>query len=60
MIQAPRGLYYKNYGFVMFGFRRKLECLSESVQVTDNNNATLAYYLTCPFTDHYKSVKFYR
>jgi hypothetical protein len=59
MIQALGTLTIRHYGFVMYGFRSKLMGLSQPVQVTDNNNATLAYYVTCPFTDHYKSVKFY-
>jgi hypothetical protein len=44
----------------MYGLRNMLVCLSEPVQVTDNNKTTLAYYEICPFSVDYELVMFYR
>jgi hypothetical protein len=53
----PEAYTIKHYEFVKYGFRSKLVCLSKPEKVTDKK--TLAYYEICPFSVHYKSVKFY-
>ncbi len=49
----------KHYRFVMIWFRSKLVCLSKPGKVIHNNEKSLAYYVSCPFSVNYQSTMFY-
>ncbi len=52
----PGACTIKHYEFVMYGFRSKLVCVSQTMIETDNTKNT-SYYEICPFPVHYKYIK---